>query len=498
LTAFLISFTEKIEIGTLFKKIKVSYFPLLVAIVGSSVLWIPFVFYFLNAYSSKREGMVHTVNMPIKSFLFVSSHTFILPSLVAVLVFSIYGIRRAKIFSPLIFLIFLLCLFLPLPHRRFPLVITLEYFTGINPFYLIDIIFILIGFLSAFSFNLFCVLRKKSFSFALLLGVFLSFFSLFLHFVNGVTLISQMRFPNMSFLIIFFSFAVVVLYKKVNLFERKPEIVAFLIMLPYICPLSLNHLYWNRFEPKPSTLIEVIKKKYPFERVSSIRTKTNMFLAPNIGEQIELKQSEFSSAVFPNDYYKKFHRKNAFSTVILFDNTNANDIPETGTKIVVYPKNEKPAFQGEIFYQDDVFEALYLKEGYGRVFVADKSGSDDNLKNANENGKAKITSENNGKLTIEAVCNKDGVVVLKDTYDKNWKCYVDGVECPVFKVEGCFIGVNISHGKHLIELKYKPILTIFTLFLSLTIYLTVCLIIILLFLKKLFQLRVFNKKNEVD
>jgi hypothetical protein len=48
------------------------------------------------------------------------------------------------------------------------------------------------------------------------------------------------------------------------------------------------------------------------------------------------------------------------------------------------------------------------------------------------------------------------VIVLTDTWHKNWSAEVDGVETPVVKVNGVFRGVHVPAGARQVEFRYRP------------------------------------------
>ncbi|MBU4017064.1 YfhO family protein [Patescibacteria group bacterium] len=82
-----------------------------------------------------------------------------------------------------------------------------------------------------------------------------------------------------------------------------------------------------------------------------------------------------------------------------------------------------------------------------------------------------------GKINVSG----NRILVLTIPYDNGWTVYVDRNKTPLFKVDNGLIGVKLSPGQHIIELKYFPPMMMFGIFIS----------IITLFLYTLFMR--FNK-----
>lgn len=62
--------------------------------------------------------------------------------------------------------------------------------------------------------------------------------------------------------------------------------------------------------------------------------------------------------------------------------------------------------------------------------------------------------EDSLKGIISIVGNK--ILVLTIPYDKGWTAYVDGSKTTILKIDNGLIGIKLSPGKHIVELKYFP------------------------------------------
>ena len=50
----------------------------------------------------------------------------------------------------------------------------------------------------------------------------------------------------------------------------------------------------------------------------------------------------------------------------------------------------------------------------------------------------------------------DGVVTLLQANYNGWNVYVDGKKANIVEVDGCFLGVGVTKGKHTIEFSFCP------------------------------------------
>jgi hypothetical protein len=70
---------------------------------------------------------------------------------------------------------------------------------------------------------------------------------------------------------------------------------------------------------------------------------------------------------------------------------------------------------------------------------------------------ASISEETPTEVTISATAaEKGGYLLLKDTFDSDWRCEVDGVEAPVLRAFGIFRAVRIAPGAHAVRFYYSP------------------------------------------
>lgn len=100
------------------------------------------------------------------------------------------------------------------------------------------------------------------------------------------------------------------------------------------------------------------------------------------------------------------------------------------------------------------------------IIVEDKSAAKFNSSNGLK-ANVKITGYEPNSVTIKTVNDKNGFLVLSDTYYPGWKVFVDGNEEKIYRANYTFRAVGLSKGSHLVEFVYDPLSFKAGLFLSL-------------------------------
>jgi len=71
-------------------------------------------------------------------------------------------------------------------------------------------------------------------------------------------------------------------------------------------------------------------------------------------------------------------------------------------------------------------------------------------------GAARILDLRHDRVRIAADLDRDGHVVLVDSYDPGWKATVDGESAPVLRANAAFRAVRVAEGRHVVEMVYRP------------------------------------------
>jgi hypothetical protein len=71
-------------------------------------------------------------------------------------------------------------------------------------------------------------------------------------------------------------------------------------------------------------------------------------------------------------------------------------------------------------------------------------------------GDARIVSESNEEVSMEATMRERGIVVLVDAWAPGWTATVDGLPVPSLRVDSVLRGVEVESGLHEIRWRYRP------------------------------------------
>jgi hypothetical protein len=111
--------------------------------------------------------------------------------------------------------------------------------------------------------------------------------------------------------------------------------------------------------------------------------------------------------------------------------------------------NDDSTATKEILRSDfDGSTALFTKEDAPHDLHLSEIGNDSIHFDRYENEDVEITARTNTK----------GVFILTDTYYPGWKCYVNGIEQPIYRVNYCMRGVVLGPGVSHIEFKFEPVI----------------------------------------
>jgi hypothetical protein len=76
---------------------------------------------------------------------------------------------------------------------------------------------------------------------------------------------------------------------------------------------------------------------------------------------------------------------------------------------------------------------------------------------AREAGQARILSYAPEIVVVEVDTDRDGYLILTDTFYPGWNATVDGKAVPIIRVEPCFRAVRVEAGQHRVEFSYQPL-----------------------------------------
>ncbi len=94
-------------------------------------------------------------------------------------------------------------------------------------------------------------------------------------------------------------------------------------------------------------------------------------------------------------------------------------------------------------------------DGTTAIFTKGDAPLDTSLGQAGSNS-VRISTNENEKVEILAESSTKGLLIITDSYYPGWKCYVNGEETPIYRVNYCMRGVPINSGKSTITFIFEP------------------------------------------
>ena len=441
------------------------------------------------------------------SYIFTpTADIFLLPAIVFFVIISIFYFKEKKqrFFSLLAFVSLLYI------NGVIPAKIT---FIMIPPFYFKFLFWISIAILASFGLDKFLTLKINAgciyFSFVwfilTIIVVKILPFSLIDYFPT-LFLLFGISFVPLLFI------AIVQIFPKLKKIFHFNAIIVFLICLPFSYPLSKALIPWNNYEFESFDIIENIKKDYKNERISSLVSPPYTVLPANAGSIFGVRTFELNSFLFPNTFFQQFAIDTySTPTFLYFSNYRPEHLKRTGAKFVCVSKEaslplkkkikghfaflyEIPDCKGRLFFASKIFEtsSQSLKQNWLKILKLDDSQVlvegrhpyfdkiDAPMKN-----KLKFVEDSYHKVIVKAFCSEDSFLVLRDTYKNDWKAFVDDKETMSYRVDGCFRGIMLKKGEHLVKWVYRPIV----------LYISACITIIFHILIALLLLKECLNKN---
>lgn len=81
----------------------------------------------------------------------------------------------------------------------------------------------------------------------------------------------------------------------------------------------------------------------------------------------------------------------------------------------------------------------------------------DDKASQNPPGTAKVASYTGEQIIVEAVAERNALLVSGEKYNKGWLAYVDGAKTPIVPVNHILRGVYLTPGKHTVEFRFDPL-----------------------------------------
>ena len=69
---------------------------------------------------------------------------------------------------------------------------------------------------------------------------------------------------------------------------------------------------------------------------------------------------------------------------------------------------------------------------------------------------ARLVTDGQNEVVVEAGLQADGFLVLRDSYDPSWRAEVDGLPAGIVRANGAYRAVHLTPGRHVIRFRYRP------------------------------------------
>lgn len=487
--------------------------------LATTIFWLPALINYWNSISYKNLFLAK-YDLTVKSFFTPSADLFILPPLAAIFLLGLMRKRTLNFFKITIFICVIFLVSLPIFGTFFAelvqkkLLIHSFYF---KPFFWVSFSIVVTSGLE----EVFSSYLENAKKFVLILIMLLTFsFDVIIHYFTNspskaITLFPNILFGETALLVLLFS--LFLFYEKMSIFRNA---IVFLLILPLFFPLSFDSLCWNRATVKISEAAKWISENHPSERTMSIGFMPYYNIPPNWGSVAKIRQGELISVFFHPDFFKMFYNRNYPPTMIAYSYPEIKVFEQIGAKYLIVPKSAPLLKESEfenvklVNSFNDSFVYM-LEKGKGRIFFAEKAilrdesekniskqivqigGGKDGFVVVNSNpltknlplndisgeGQIKIIKDDEEEIQIEAKNEKNSLLVIRDVLNENWDLMVDGQKSQFIDVNGCFKGIYLFGGNHIVHLKYSPIIEIMSLIVSFSLVVLLLCFIVVEFLK---------------
>jgi len=184
-----------------------------------------------------------------------------------------------------------------------------------------------------------------------------------------------------------------------------------------------------------------------------------------------------------------FHHSRALPTAIYFDFLSVDAFSQMGASVVLLP-NEASSSGLDLLIKGPWFSAYSIPGAHGRLYFAErachyKPGTNfptqvlslsqdtdavavvEDMGNAvptiipeisSGKGKAVFERDDTDDVLVRTECPLEGLLVLRDSWYPGWIAFIDGKRTPILRINGCFRGVIVPGGEHMVRFVYHPIL----------------------------------------
>ncbi len=104
-------------------------------------------------------------------------------------------------------------------------------------------------------------------------------------------------------------------------------------------------------------------------------------------------------------------------------------------------------------FRDTVVEALHAR----RLNLPRNGGGESRQGDWKRNNRAEWIQDLPGLVELRTVTSEPALLVLRDTYYRGWRAFVDGMEVDIWRTDYLFRGVEVPSGEHTVRFEFRPL-----------------------------------------
>lgn len=451
-------------------------------------LWLPALIYYLGNQSYKSMAVMFEYPYSLKSLFFLPSDMFMLPLAAGILAVGLIE-RKNNFYWKFVLAVSFLFL-VELPFAGHAVSGFMQKHAGFHAFYLKPLIWTAVSLLFAAGVDR--ILREglPRQAAVVLTSVSIVSLGLCVYYLIALKLPAAVACGS-PWIPLLFSAAGLVLVLFGNRAETSWPVTAaiILVMFPLVFPLSSGKLRWNERDLDTSALMGVPSDLTAGKRCASLFSHPAPILSPNWGQVFGIRQIEGSAAIFPDNLLRLFHNRKFPPTLLAHDYPEKTVFQQMGAEFVLVPDSEKGLDSFNSFKKilSNAGVAVYGIEGaMGRVFLAgntvlrdpsleisrqimeigggadgcavvepQKKGVPVDLGYPGPEGSARIEKDLEEEVVVGVQAAGRSLLVLRDCAARGWKVEIDGVPADLLRVNGCFRGVMVNQGNHVVRFCYE-------------------------------------------
>lgn len=420
-----------------------------------------------------------------KSLITLPADMFVPPAVGLILVCALLSWEKLpKVWVGFLAAVFVLLFPLPWVGTLLPNLLS---FLGLPSFYLKGVFWASLSFMVPYGLDGYRASQKGVSIAAFAIGTIMLAIAVWQFVIHPMPRNDISAFPTTAFLFLALGLLVLVVFRA-N-YWIPSLLVSTVVLAPLAFPLSFNKLLWNTIDCQTNSVVEWLKTNRPHARSVSVDPRLSLAIPPNLGQAYGVRCVEVNAAIFLNNYWSMFHHPRALPTTVFFDFYSPNVFTQMGASVVLLPNNISPSGL-DLLTKGIQFSAYSILGAHGRLYFAErtchfKPGTTfvSQIRSLSHHTDAVAVVETMGNpvpavipeipcgeskavferdetedIVVRTECPSEGLLVLRDSWYPGWMAFVDGKKVPILRINGCFRGVMVPVGGHMVRFVYRPTL----------------------------------------